>query len=163
MNEFNKALERAHPSGLNGIEEVSRFMTTLLGPRAERKRAALREALLHGSDKLVSLPSLLPSAIQDPVSTSGAWQLVDEETAQNTLHTPLPISRPAPAPSAAPTPSAAPDTSLAALPAFQRNGLSRKVIAVIVAVLVVLGVAAVMAFGSNDPGAPPGEPVRKAW
>ncbi len=64
MVELGRALEKASPTKESGNDDLAAFMKSILGGRAEKKRAAIREAMVRVDEKQ-PVEALVPSAFTE--------------------------------------------------------------------------------------------------
>ncbi|MFS8071027.1 MAG: hypothetical protein ACMG6S_32060, partial [Byssovorax sp.] len=193
MVELSRALEKASPTTESGNDDLAAFMKSILGVRGEKKRAAIREAMVR-VDAKQPVEAQVPSAFTDsrtldsesfqqilaslpgeartsdlfsPSSTPSPPSLRSSTTtplpSSSPLSNPLPPT-PTPLPHAVASPESPPASSFE-VPNFRRRRSPVTLIAAAMAIM--LGIAlAIWSFasGSSDTGATSGErPVKKAW
>ena len=193
MVELSRALEKASPTTGSGNEDLAAFMKSILGVRGEKKRAAIREAMVRVDEKQ-PVEAQVPSAFTESrtldsesfhqilASLPGEARVSDlfspsstpaPPSLRSSTVTPLPASSPmsnplppvsTPLPRVtAPAPEAPPSSF--EVPDFRRR---RSPVALIAAAMaIVLGIAlAIWSFtsDSSDSGSTSGErPVKKPW
>ncbi len=185
MIEFQRALEKVCPTNESGNDELAAFMKSILGGRGEKKRSAIREAMVR-VDENSPVEARVPSAFTesktlDSESLAQTLSSLSKEVRNSDLFSSPPLPREPEPPSVLPTPpplvaDAAPLVPDAA-PQSQRPSASFEVpnfrrrqspVALLAAVLAIaLGIAlAIWSFSgdSNDPGTTSGErPPKKPW
>jgi hypothetical protein len=173
MVELQRALEKVSPSE-SGNDELAAFMKSILGGRGEKKRAAIREAMVR-VDAKQPVDSLVPPAFTesktlDSETFSQRFVALPAEVREVDLLAPSAPLLPAPSPLSPPPaieapPQANPASSSFEVPNFRRRGSPVALIAA--AMAIVLGIAlAIWSFASdsNDAGATSGgAPVKKPW
>ncbi len=114
MVELGRALEKASPTKESGNDDLAAFMKSILGGRAEKKRAAIREAMVRVDEKQ-PVEAQVPSAFTESktldsesfqqmlASLPSEARAVDLFSPSSTP-TPPPISTPMPPPISTPLP-----------------------------------------------------------
>lgn len=169
MVELQRALEKVCPTTESGNDELAAFMKSLVGGRGEKKRAAIREAMVRVDEKQ-PIEAQVPQAFTES-------KTLDSETFSQMLASLPPEARavdlfspsstgPALPPLPSPEEPEAPRRGDAfEVPNFRRR--SSPVTLIAAGMAIVLGIAlAIWSFAgeSSDPGTTSGEPpAKKPW